>query len=230
MAYKEDWKTYQSRLKKQAEDHGKKNYGNVFVKLIILSIIFWGLYIFFDGIGFTAGGCQEDIKAFIKNLIDKKQKINKKKKEKKEEVIKNKEIHLWKKSDVQDVLKNQQLLNSVTDTLSLDLNNKKYYVMTSLDTHLQSYMLKKIYKKTTQYMGFVAIEPETGKILSMIGFSKKRNVNPCTEIKYPAASVFKIITAAAAIEICGLDEDSELTYNGRKHTLYKSQLKEKITK
>jgi cell division protein FtsI/penicillin-binding protein 2 len=47
---------------------------------------------------------------------------------------------------------------------------------------------------------------------------------------FPAASIFKIVTAAAAIEKCRLNPDSKMHFNGRKHTLYKSQLKETVNK
>jgi cell division protein FtsI/penicillin-binding protein 2 len=72
------------------------------------------------------------------------------------------------------------------------------------------------------------MDATTGKILSMVGYDKTdpRN-NPCTDNRFPAASVFKIITAAAALEACGFDPSSTFTYNGRKYTLYKYQLKDR---
>jgi cell division protein FtsI/penicillin-binding protein 2 len=65
----------------------------------------------------------------------------------------------------------------------------------------------------------------------MVGFDKSNpQKNPCVDNTFPAASIFKIITAAAAIEKASLKADTMLHFNGRKHTLYKSQLKEKETK
>ena len=75
------------------------------------------------------------------------------------------------------------------------------------------------------------MDPSTGKVLSMVGFDKTdRLKNPCINNSFPAASVFKIVTAAAAIEQCNFNPNSSLTYNGRKHTLYKSQLKNRQNK
>ena len=51
--------------------------------------------------------------------------------------------------------------------------------------------------------------------------------NACTESLFPAASIFKIVTAAAAVEEYGLQPDSTVTYIGAKHTLYRSQLNRK---
>ncbi|HSM74582.1 MAG TPA: penicillin-binding transpeptidase domain-containing protein, partial [Desulfobacterales bacterium] len=46
------------------------------------------------------------------------------------------------------------------------------------------------------------------------------------ENDFPAASIFKIVTAAAAVEKLGFRPGSSLSFNGGKHTLYKSQLKD----
>ena len=77
----------------------------------------------------------------------------------------------------------------------------------------------------------VAMDASTGRILSMAskntGFPELSN-NPILEVTYPAASVFKVITAAAALEK-DKSPNSVIQYAGRNHTLYKSQLKEKVT-
>jgi cell division protein FtsI/penicillin-binding protein 2 len=75
------------------------------------------------------------------------------------------------------------------------------------------------------------MDPTSGRILSMVGFDKTDPSNdPCVDNRFPAASVFKIVTAAAAIEECGFNLNSKLTFNGRKHTLYKSQIKDRANR
>ena len=75
------------------------------------------------------------------------------------------------------------------------------------------------------------MDPADGRILAMVGYDKTDPLNnPCVDSSFPAASIFKIVTAAAAIEKCRLDPDSKMHFNGRKHTLYKSQLKEIVNK
>jgi cell division protein FtsI/penicillin-binding protein 2 len=65
----------------------------------------------------------------------------------------------------------------------------------------------------------------------MVGFDRTNPLNnPCLDSIFPAASIFKIITAAAAVEKCGLNQGSSLSFTGGKHTLYKSQLTDKYTK
>ena len=72
------------------------------------------------------------------------------------------------------------------------------------------------------------MEPQSGRVFSMVGFDKiNPSKNPCLSNKFPAASIFKIVTAAAAIEECGFDSGTRLTYNGDRYTLYRSQLREK---
>ncbi len=73
--------------------------------------------------------------------------------------------------------------------------------------------------------------PATGRILSMVSYDKNnKNANICTTPDYPAASLFKIITAAAAIEKCGFNCNTPVTFNDGKYTLYKPQLKDRINK
>lgn len=77
----------------------------------------------------------------------------------------------------------------------------------------------------------VAMDASTGRILAMA--SKNRSFptitgNPVLDITYPSASVFKVITATAALEKDKLP-DSQISYAGRNHTLYKSQLREKVS-
>jgi cell division protein FtsI/penicillin-binding protein 2 len=90
---------------------------------------------------------------------------------------------------------------------------------------LQRYLLDQLDRRHSRYIGLVAMEPDTGRVLAMVGYDRTQSgENPCVEKRFPAASIFKIVTAAAAMEELGLLPDSKLTYNGRKHTLYKSQL------
>ena len=104
-------------------------------------------------------------------------------------------------------------------------------MQTSIDPSLQNYLSKKLDRKNSSQIAIVAMDPEDGRVLAMVGYDKTDpSNNPCLDSSFPAASIYKIITAAAALEKCNLRIDSELQFNGRKHTLYKSQLKEKTNK
>lgn len=109
---------------------------------------------------------------------------------------------------------------------------ESYKITTSIDIYLQEYLLslmerlKKMTRGKPQRIALVVMEAETGRILAMTGFDLENpNSNPCVR-SYPAASIFKIITAAAAVETLGYTPQTQLYFNGNKYTLYKRQLKE----
>ena len=136
--------------------------------------------------------------------------------------------HQFSKSDIQTLLADKRLLNSKEKSFQTIFRRRSVQVDTSLDPSLQQYMQKKLKRSTSRYIGIVAMDARTGRVLSMVGYDKTDGTNnPCIDNRYPAASIFKIITAAAAIETYGLDPNSTFTYNGRKYTLYKSQLKDR---
>jgi len=134
------------------------------------------------------------------------------------------------KAELQALLDEKILVNLDHKRFEVDFRGQKLTVDTSLKPDLQQFIQHKLQRATSRYIGIVIMAPATGKILAMVGFDKTTpHHNPNTD-QFPAASVFKIITAAAAIEKCGLNPDTEFLYNGKKHTLYKSQLKNRVNR
>lgn len=114
-----------------------------------------------------------------------------------------------------------------------DSLENNYKITTSLDVQLQGFLLAKMdYLKTLdrgkpQQIAIVAMEADTGKIVAMAGFDlSDDNLNPCLLPIYPAASIFKIVTAAAAVQSLNYNPATQLFFNGNKYTLYKRQLKD----
>ncbi len=112
------------------------------------------------------------------------------------------------------------------------MDNRIINVDTSLDISLQQFLLskidrlKKINRGKPRYLAIVAVEPSTGRVISMASFDKNHpENNHCISGEFPAASIFKIVTASAAVDACGMTPESRIDYNGGKYTLYKSQLK-----
>jgi penicillin-binding protein A len=142
-----------------------------------------------------------------------------------------KEIRSFDKKKVQTLLKRVSFVNLKDKSFNFISNDRKIRVETSLDIELQNYLLSKLNTSTARYIGIVAMDPASGKILSMVSFNKTDpSNNPCLDSRFPAASIFKIVTASAAIEKYGFSSNHVFTYNGMKHTLYKSQLKERKTR
>ena len=142
-----------------------------------------------------------------------------------------------REANTQDLLQDKQRARSLLDPrmlinlqekgFSLVSNGKSLQVETSLDPALQRYMLKKMDRVNSRFIGIVAAEPATGRVVLLSGFNKQNpDLDPCLDNQYPAASIFKIVAAAAAIEQCGLTSDSKMRFNGYAHTLYKRQLKD----
>jgi cell division protein FtsI/penicillin-binding protein 2 len=138
---------------------------------------------------------------------------------------------LFRKDYIHRFLESSHFSNPKDNSFQTEYDGKQLLVRSSIDISLQNYLTKKLDRKNSSKIGIVIMNPTDGNVLAMVGFDKSDlQKNPCVDNTYPAASIFKIITAAAAIEKASLKADSMLHFNGRKHTLYKSQLKEKETK
>lgn len=77
----------------------------------------------------------------------------------------------------------------------------------------------------------VAIDASTGRVLAMSSENLSFEIegNPAIARTYPSASVFKVVTAAAAVEEQKANPYTLISYGGRDHTLYKSQMKDRVT-
>jgi len=135
------------------------------------------------------------------------------------------------KPDIRSLVPEDAFLNLRHKAFDIQADGQILRVETSIDLSLQHVLLDAIDTRNAEDVGIVAMEPSTGRILAMASFDSSGPLsNQCVDSLFPAASVFKIVTAAAGIEILDYDVDSSLTYNGRKHTLYRSQLKARFNR
>lgn len=102
----------------------------------------------------------------------------------------------------------------------------KSVVQYSFDPRLQEDMEKLFRSYRPDYGAFVAIDAETGQILSIVSYSENPQVqeNLAVRATFPSASVFKVVTAAAAIENEKFTADTVVNFNGANHTLYRSNI------
>lgn len=94
-------------------------------------------------------------------------------------------------------------------------------VVLTLDPSLQAEAERLMVKYRPPYGALVALDPKTGAILSATGSSRhgvagKSLVGRAT---FPAASLFKVVTGAAAVERARLTGDSLIAFRGGDHTL-----------
>lgn len=102
----------------------------------------------------------------------------------------------------------------------------KVVLQYSFDQNLQSEMESLFEQYKPDYGAFVAMDAETGRVLSVVSFSGKSDVkdNLAFRATFPSASVFKVVTAAAAIEDEKYSGDTVIVFNGANHTLYKHNI------
>ena len=137
------------------------------------------------------------------------------------------------KSQLNHILRNTNFIHTDKNVFFVSAPEANYKITTSIDIYLQEYLLslmdrlKGLTRGKPQRIAIVVMEPDTGKIIAMTGFDLENpKANPCIASNYPAASLFKIITAAAAVEALGYTPHTQLYFNGNKYTLYKRQLKD----
>lgn len=101
-------------------------------------------------------------------------------------------------------------------------------VDTTLHQGLQRWAENHLRRIKSRRVAVVVIEAATGRVLVLAGNNRRRN-SPAVALdsSAPAASLFKMITAAAALERTKLKPGSRLKYAGRAHTLYRYQVRRK---
>ncbi len=135
------------------------------------------------------------------------------------------------KKDIHALISDKSFVNPKSNKIVSFLNGKNYVVETTIDVPLHNYLFKNMDRRNSRYIAIVAMNPDTGKILAMAGYDKTDSINnPCLKATFPSASIFKLVAAAAAVEQLGYTANSIIKYNGRKHTLYKRQLKDRNNK
>jgi cell division protein FtsI/penicillin-binding protein 2 len=95
-----------------------------------------------------------------------------------------------------------------------------------LDPELQKASEKLLKSYKPDYGAIVMLDAETGRILALTSFQKNNPSGENLALKgtFPAASVFKIITATAALDKYNVTPDTQVTFNGGNHTLYKKNV------
>lgn len=116
---------------------------------------------------------------------------------------------------------------------ALNSQKVKAVIEYAFDPKLQAEMEGLFETYRPDYGAFVAMDARTGQVLSMVSYSTKKGQhgNLALRATFPSASVFKVVTAAAAIEGKKYSADTIIPYNGSNHTLYRSNvLKTKYTR
>lgn len=125
-------------------------------------------------------------------------------------------------TEVQVTVKSDE--KPVSSTYQVD-----YTIQDDLQNHAEN--LLKTYKP--DYAAIVMMDAKTGEILAMTSFQKNgsKKDNLAVKATFPAASIFKVITASTAVDKVGISPDHKIAFNGGNYTLYKKNvLSDRITR
>lgn len=106
------------------------------------------------------------------------------------------------------------------------LKKEKLVPTYSLDLLVQHKMEKLFSQYRPDYGAFVAVDASNGAILSLVSYTRENKEigNLVLKATFPAASLFKVVTAAAAIDQKKASPNTVVSYTGSNHTLYKRNL------
>ncbi len=115
----------------------------------------------------------------------------------------------------------------------IKFEDKDFNVTYSIDWELQKGVETILKRYTNDYSAAVILDNNTGQLLAIAGIdkvSKKINYSLPFTSTHPSASLFKIITTADLLSGDKLEPHTQMNYRGRGTTLYKYQLKNKISR
>jgi cell division protein FtsI/penicillin-binding protein 2 len=99
---------------------------------------------------------------------------------------------------------------------------------TTLDPKLQDQANQWLAKTRASQAALVVMNPLDGQVLTLAGYRRDgAPLNAALTDPLPAASLFKIITATAAMEKADYEANTLVAYDGGKHTLYRGNVLKK---
>lgn len=106
-----------------------------------------------------------------------------------------------------------------------DVEGRQLFVRTTIDPDLQSRAERWVRSSLAHQAALVVMKADSGEVLTLAGYrADGREGNAALDNSFPAASLFKIVTAAAAVEKADYSAESSIAYDGGKYTLYKKSL------
>ncbi|MGZ3692088.1 MAG: penicillin-binding transpeptidase domain-containing protein, partial [Pseudobdellovibrio sp.] len=139
--------------------------------------------------------------------------------------------HLISRSQISKVLSDKILVNEFPTQASFSTNPNEaavsqFKVNYTLNEEMQNYANQLLTSYKPDYAAIVLMNARTGEILTLNSFERQKHygTNLALKATYPAASIFKVITAATAIDKAGVNPNMKIAYNGGNYTLYKKNV------
>lgn len=98
------------------------------------------------------------------------------------------------------------------------VTDRDEFVFYTFDPELQDYVEGLVRRSPDNHLAIVAMEPMTGRVLALAGHSISLR-DAVFHNGYPAASLFKVVTAAAAVEHASVTPDHLVRFRGGNFTL-----------
>jgi penicillin-binding protein A len=111
----------------------------------------------------------------------------------------------------------------------VDYDDSRYNIQYTFRAELEDFIKKQLALYRPDYTSVVVMDNETGHVLAAVDYSRSKHVfgrDLAFTNSHPAASVFKVITAADLLENTHIKTSTEFSFTGRSTTLYRHQLKE----
>lgn len=110
----------------------------------------------------------------------------------------------------------QDLLALVSRGSSEGVSRDGTRVTLALDEELQENIFGLFRRFNPPYGVFAAMEPDTGRVVALVGYRKGGEPDPKLALKaiYPAASLIKVVTASAALEKGNISPEDAISYRG----------------
>lgn len=110
--------------------------------------------------------------------------------------------------------------------ITLGGKKRQAQITYTIDPLLQREAEKLLQSYKPDYASIVLMDAKTGRILAMTSFQKDdpNALSWALQATFPAASVFKVVTATAAVDKKGINADHRINYNGGAYTLYKKNV------
>ncbi len=120
--------------------------------------------------------------------------------------------------------------NQLPEKLNLDVDGDSVEANVSyaLDMQMQERMEKLVRSYGPDYGAFVAMDAQTGRILSLVSYTREDSNlgHLALRASFPAASIFKVITASAALEKNKAHPGTVVQFNGSNTSLYKQNVRD----
>jgi penicillin-binding protein A len=119
-----------------------------------------------------------------------------------------------------------EMLVDAPKELKVKKGDADWTLQLSLNPALQNFIQEKLERYKVDWAGVAVLDPKTGEVLALAYHSEK---NPAIDdlalrATFPAASVFKIVTSAAALEEGGYHPDSKVAFCGNMYGVKRRQL------